>query len=50
MEDLKMNKDTNKLIIKICYSDNKVDIKNELKKSILLFIEREVKKLCMQNS
>lgn len=38
------------LNVKVYYSNNRTDIRNELKKSILLFIEREVKKLCAQNS
>lgn len=38
------------LNVKVYYSNNRTDIKNELKKSVLLFIESEVKKLCAQNS
>lgn len=38
------------LNVKVYYSNNRTDIRNELKKSVLLFIEKEVKKLCAQNS
>ena len=37
-------------IIKLYYSATGADIGTEIQKAILLFVEREVKKLCMQNS
>lgn len=36
--------------VKSYYAENGIDIRDILKKSILLFVESEVKKLCLQNS
>ena len=42
-----MKKEHNtEFIIKMYYSDENVDVKAEINRAILLFIEREVKKLC----
>lgn len=37
-------------VIKLYYSDNETDIKSILNKSVSFFIEKEVEKLCLQNS
>lgn len=45
-----MDKNYKEIIVKSYYPENGEDIMEILKKSILLFIESEVRKLCGQGS
>lgn len=40
----------NSITVSVYYSDNGEDVIDIIKKSFWLFIEREVKELCMQKS
>jgi len=40
----------NTVIIKVFYQENGIDIAEILRKSLMLFMEKEVRELCQKNS